>query len=315
VISPGVLRRLTGRTLAKAWHDRILGLSAEAAFWQLLSLPSLFLGLIAALGYVSKWAGPETVKHVREDLLKAFSRAFSDTVVNQLIAPTINEVLSEGRADIVSIGFVIALWAGSSATATFVNTTTIAYGMRDLRGAVRSRLIALAIYIGALGIGVVLLPALVLGPQLLPKIIPESARPWAGRIIHDLYWPVVVILLLAGLSTFYHLAPPRRLPWRRGVPGAVLALVIFLGGSAGLREYIAFVVDHNHAYGTLAAPIATLLFFFILAFGVLLGAELNASIEQTWPTGWANEPSAGIEPAGWPTAELEAQDGPAGNDS
>jgi membrane protein len=96
---------------------------------------------------------------------------------------------------------------------------------------------------------------------------------------------VIVILLLAGLTTLYHLAPPRRLPWRRGTPGATLAILVFLGGSAGLRTYITFIVAHNHAaYGTIAAPIAALLFFFVLALGVLLGAEFNAAIEQNSPS-------------------------------
>jgi membrane protein len=61
-------------------------------------------------------------------------------------------------------------------------------------------------------------------------------------------------------------------------------MVIFLAGSIGLRFYINFIIDQNHAYGTLAAPIAALLFFFLLALGVLLGAELNAEIEQRSPT-------------------------------
>jgi membrane protein len=284
VISQRSARRLAVRTISKAWHDRVLGLSAEAAFWQLLSMPSLFLALLAALGYFSKWAGPDTVHRVQENLLSAFSRAFSAEVVDQLIAPMVREVLQEGRADVLSVTFLIAIWAGSSATATFVNTITIAYGMRDLRGAVHSRLLALGIYLSSIALGVVVLPALVLGPTYLPKLFPVSARKTADRLIHDAYWPVVVLLLLVGLTSLYHLAPPRRLPWRRGVPGAVLAMVIFLLGSAGLREYINFIVAHNHAYGTLAAPIAALLFFFLLALGVLLGAEFNAAIEQASPS-------------------------------
>jgi membrane protein len=61
-------------------------------------------------------------------------------------------------------------------------------------------------------------------------------------------------------------------------------MIIFMLGSAGLRAYISFIVAHNHAYGTLAAPIAALLFFFLLALGVLLGAEFNAAIEYTYPS-------------------------------
>jgi membrane protein len=272
------------RTVSNAWNDRVLGLSAEAAFWQLLSLPSLFLALLGALGYFSEWAGVTTVDRVQQNLLAGFSRAFSAEVVDQLVAPVVTQVLKEGRADIISVSFVLALWAGSSATATFVNTITIAYGMRDLRGAVRSRLLALGIYLGSILVGVVVLPALVLGPTVLPKLFPDSARKIADKVISDAYWPVVILLLLLGLTSLYHLAPPRRLPWRRGVPGALLAMVIFLLGSAGLRLYISVIVARNNAYGTLAAPIAALLFFFLLALGVLLGAEFNAAIEQAHPS-------------------------------
>ena len=272
------------RTVSKAWSDRILGLSAEAAFWQLLSLPSLFLALLATLGYFAGVAGGDTVNRVETSLLSGFSRAFSPQVVDQLIRPLVRQVLSEGRGDVLSISFPLALWAGSSATATFVNTITIAYGMRDMRGAVRSRLLALGIYLGSIVIGVIALPALVIGPGALVRLFPAADRRTAAGVIDALYWPVIVLMLLVGLTSLYHLSPPRRLPWRRGVPGAFLAVAIFLLGSTALRAYIRFIVAHNHAYGTLAAPIAALLFFFVLALGVLLGAEFNAAIEDQWPT-------------------------------
>jgi membrane protein len=268
------------RTAAKAWDDRVLGLSAEAAFWQLLSLAPLFLAVLGSIGFLSGLLGEQTVSEIERSLLDASSRAFTPSVVDQIIAPTVDEVLRKGRADVVSIGFLIGLWAGSSATATFVNTVTIAYGMRDLRGAVRSRLLALWLYLLTVVIGVVLLPVMVLGPGRLVDLFPESLRGDVETLIQAVYWPVVAVLLLIGLVTFYHLAPPRRLPWRRQFPGALLAGLVFVGGSYGLREYINFVVDRGFSYGALAAPIGALLFFYILALAVLLGAELNATIEQ-----------------------------------
>jgi membrane protein len=223
--------------------------------------------------------------------------AFSKQVVTEVIHPMLHDVLHSGRADVISVGFVIAIWAGSSATATFVNTITIAYDMRDQRGAVKSRLLALWLFLGSVLLGVVLLPLLVLGPTLLKRSLPTGPRHALSTVIDGGYYPVVVLLLLLGLTTLFHLAPPRRLPWRRGVPGALLAMLIFLGGSAGLRAYISFILDHNHAYGTLAAPIAALLFFFILALGVLLGAEFNAAIESTAPT--TARPPRVLNPRGW----------------
>ena len=280
-----LLPLLLRRAVAKGWHDRVLGLSAEAAFWQLLSLPSLFLALVATLGYVSRWFGSLTVNRTEARLEATLNSAFSKQVVHDVIHPMLHDVLHSGRADIISLGFLIAVWAGSSATATFVNTITIAYGMRDLRGAVRSRLLALWLFLGSVAIGVVVLPLLVLGPTQLKRVLPKGTRAALSGLIDNGYYPVVVVLLLIGLTTLYHLAPPKRLPWRRGVPGAVLAILVFLAGSAGLRTYITFIVQHNSAaYGTIAAPIAALLFFFVLALGVLLGAEFNAAIEQYKPS-------------------------------
>jgi membrane protein len=283
--------------VVKAWNDRVLGLSAEAAFWQLLSLPSLFLALLATLGYVSRWFSPGTVDRIERRIESTLSRAFSEEVVTQVIAPTLHEVLHGGRGDIISIGFLLALWAGSSATATFVNTITIAYDMRDLRGPVRSRLLALWLFLGTVVLGVILLPMLVLGPDLLRRSFPKSVRHTVSTLIDAGYYPTLVILLLFGLTTFYKLAPPRRLPWHRGVPGAILALLVFMAGSAGLRAYINFILDQNHAYAKLAAPIAALLFFFILALGVLLGAEFNAAIEDRKPA--KVRPPRVLDPRSW----------------
>jgi len=297
-VSPGATsRHLLRRTVAKAWQDRVLGLSAETAFWQLLSLPPLTLAGIAALGYVSHWFGSGTVASIDTQLEATFSSAFSQQMVDQTVAPILREVLYGQRIDIISIGFILALWAGSSATATFVNTITIAYGMRDQRGAVRSRLLALWLFLGSIAIGVVLLPLLVLGPGMVAHLFPESVRPTARDFINHGYYPAVVILVVVWLASFYHLAPPRRLPWRRGLPGALFALVVFLAGSAGLRAYIDFILDHNHAYSTLAAPIAALLFFYFLALGVLLGAEFNAAIEARWPS--PARPPRVLNPRGW----------------
>ena len=75
------------------------------------------------------------------------------------------------------------------------------------------------------------------------RLFPESVRGDVDTVVNAAYWPTVGVLLLLGLVTFYHLAPPNRLPWRRGFPGAVLAGVVFLGGSLGLRLYIGFVVE------------------------------------------------------------------------
>jgi len=275
--------RLFRHTIGKAWNDRVLGLSAEAAFWQLLSIPPLFLAVLGSLGYINNLSGPNTSGSIEAKLIRSFSRVLTPDVVNNLIKPTLDSALQRGRPDVITIGFVLSLWAGSSSTATFVNTITIAYDMRDMRGAVRSRLIALWIYVMAVVVGVIVLPILVLGPTKIVRLMPMSLRPDATTLVNALYWPTVAVLLLLGLTSLYHLALPRRLPWRRQLPGAVFAGCIFVIGSYLVREYFSFVSKRSVSYGALAAPIAALLFLFVIALAILLGAELNAVIQEMWP--------------------------------
>lgn len=314
--------RLLRHMLKKAWDDRILGLSAEAAFWQLVSIPPLFLALLGSLGYIGDLFGPRTIRSVENELIDASRDVLTPSVVDEIVKPTLQQVLHQGRADVISIGFIIAVWAGSSATATFVNTITIAYDMRELRGAVRSRLIALWLYLAFMLVGVFLLPTLVLGPSKMIKLMPTDLRGDVRDLISIVYWPVVVLILLLALTSLYHLAVPKRLPWRRGLPGAIFAGCIFVAGSYAIRQYIEFISDRAFTYGALAAPIAALLFLFLIALAVLLGAELNASLEQLWPAGpsWRSRLAARRRALRAERAELaarqrqESEPPPRGND-
>jgi len=271
--------RLIGRTLAKAWNDRILGLAAEAGFWQLLSLPPLLLAVFGTIGYLGDALGHDVVASIEGSLLDAARHILTPSTVTESVQPTVDDVLRNGRPDVISLGFVLSIWSGSTAMSTYVNTITIAYDERHERNAIRSRLLALRLYLAQVLTGVLLLPALVLGPTLLDRILDQRVDRWARTLVNVVYWPLVAVLSLTILTSLYHLSVPHRRPWRRAVPGSVLALVIWLVGCYGLRYYVSAVFGRAVVYGTLAAPVAVLLFFYITAFAVLLGAEFNATLD------------------------------------
>jgi membrane protein len=269
--------------VANAWQDRILGLSAEAAFWQVLSVPPLLIGLLGSLGYLGDLIGARAVADIEHHLLTASSEVLTPQVVDSLVAPTLDDILKSGRLDVVSTGFLLSLWAGSSATATFMNTIVIAYNQRDIRGPVRTRLKALWLFVVGLTLGVLTLPLLVLGRGLLVSLLPHSWQATASTFINAVYWPLVVVGLLVGLTSFYHVVLADRLPWRRHLPGSLLALGFFLVAVLLLRTYVADILTTALPYGALAAPIAALLFCFFFGMAVLFGAELNAAIQDRWP--------------------------------
>jgi len=275
--------QVLGQTVAKAWQDRILGLSAEASFWQILSVPPLLIGLLGSLGYLGTLIGGASVHQIEDRLLNASTDVLTPDVVDSLVRPTLTDILGSGRLDVVSVGFVLSLWAGSSATATFMNTIVIAYDQRDVRGPIRTRLKALWLFVVGLFMAVLTLPLLVLGRGLLVSLLPVSFQPTATVLVNAVYWPLVLVLLVLALTSFYHVTLPHRLPWRRHLPGTLLAVAFFLVAALVLRAYVADILTTALPYGALAAPIAVLLFCFFFGMAVLLGAELNATIQARWP--------------------------------
>jgi membrane protein len=277
------LLRLISLTAAKAWDDSFVSMSAQAAFWMTLSLPPLLLGMLGSLGFVTSWFGPDTVSEAQREIVRLASGVFSADVVNQIIRPTVSDILTRGHGSLVSLGFVISLWAGSSALASLVDSITAAYRQHAVRHPVWQRIFALLLYAAALIGSVFVLPLTALGPGVIPELLPKAIRPTVAQLVGVFYYPGLGVLLMVGLATLYHVVLPNKLPWHRGLPGAVLAMVAFLVTSTGLRLYIASVTATGYTYGALAAPIAYLLFCFFIAMAIVLGAEFNSAIEELWP--------------------------------
>lgn len=276
---------LAARTGRDSIDDRLPGLAAEVSFYLLLSFPPLLLVVLGAVGYVGDQFGPETVVRVQENIVDAAANVLTTSTIEDVVEPAVNGLLSQGRADILSIGVILALWSGSRALRVIVQAVTIAYDLEDRRTWWQHRLLGLALTVAGVVMIAVLLPIMVLGPRAGEQF---AARFGAAEIFdvvwRVLYFPVVVVLGLSLLSWVYHIVPPIRTRWRRDLPGAALALVIWLGGSFGLRVYATRFVTTDSAYSYFGTPLALLLWVYVTAVALLVGAELNAEIEKVWPT-------------------------------
>ncbi len=271
--------RVTIRTLSKAWDDSIFSESAQAAFWQVLSLPPLLLGLLGSLAYIGPLFGPDTLPAIEDRLVGGAKSFFSPSVVNEIIAPTITDIVQGARGEVVSIGFLISLWAGSSAVSAFVDSVVKAHDQTPFRHPVRQRFYSLLIYVIMLAVAIVVLPLIALGPRQIARYVPDG---WE-HVLRYGYYPALVVGLAFIVTVLYRVALPKKLPSHRLVLGAVLATTVFLITSLGLRFYLGWITGTGYTYGALATPIAFLLFAFFLGFAVVIGAELNAAIQEQWP--------------------------------
>lgn len=276
---PATTWKLLTQTIGVCLRYRVTGLAAEGAFFAILSLPPLIFGLAGSLGYIaSKYFEVETIDDIKLQIAQLAARALTDDSVQGVIVPTLNQVLNGGRPDVISIGFVLALWSGSRALNVFVDTITIMYGMGGKRGIVRTRALSFSLYCAALVIGVIVLPLVLAGPDAVDALLPHRLD-----FLNQLYWPVVTILSAGFLNTLYHLSVPVRTPWVSDLPGSFLALSIWILGSFVLRWVLQSTVGGTSIYGPLAAPIAVLMWLYMTAIAVLIGAALNAVVDRLWP--------------------------------
>ena len=283
-VGRGVVLVVLRSTVVNAWNHEVLSQAAAAAFWTTLSLPPLLMGVLGCMGFVGDQLGPAVVTAVQSKILDFSKAVFSANVVDTIIAPTVADTLSQGQAEIASGGFLLLLWAGSSALASLVDSITKAHNQHTVRHTIRQRIVTLALYLVSLAVAVVGLPIIALGPTWLRSLLPPPWRDHLAMLMPLLYYPATAIALVVALTTLYHRSLPRKLPWHRGLPGALTAMLLFLCTSIGLRLYLRWVTSTGYTYGALAAPIAFLLFAFFLSLAIIIGAELNNAIEQQWPT-------------------------------
>jgi membrane protein len=273
------LWRIIVTTVGSCLRHRVTGLAAEAAFFAVLSVPPLIFALAGAVGFVSERFTATQVEDVSNAVLEVSRQALTDRAVDRIIAPTLQEVLDGGRYDVISIGFVLALWSGSRALNVFVDTITIMHGLGGHRGIVATRALSFVLYALAMVTGAVSIPLVVAGPSLVDRVLPERLD-----FVNSLYWPVVLVVCICFLATLYHVSVPVRTNWSFNLPGAVFALFCWIAGSYTLRWVLTITAAESRSiYGPLAAPIAVLLWLYLLALAVLIGAAVNAAFDTVFP--------------------------------
>jgi membrane protein len=85
-------------------------------------------------------------------------------------------VLSSRRVDVISLGFVLALWSGSRALNVIVDTITIMYGLGGRRGIVKTRALSFSLYVVGLLVGVIVVPLVLAGPGLVDALLPDDLQ-------------------------------------------------------------------------------------------------------------------------------------------
>jgi len=254
-------------------EDNLSALAGGAAFQALLTLFPALTAVVSVYGLV---ADPNMVERQITTM-----RGVLPPEAVALIATWL-QALVQGPHEKFGIGLIVsillALWSMWTASGMLMTAINVCYREKETRGLVSFHLRALALGAGLGIFGVTSLALFAVLPATL-ALLPVSDQ-W-HEVLGFLRWPILAGVAILALAIVYRYAPDRAQPrWQWISWGAVTATTLWLAGSIGFTIYVSKVGSYDKTYGSLGALIILLLWFYLTAYLVLAGAELNAEIER-----------------------------------
>jgi len=270
-------RQLGWRLWRQIYEDELLGRCAELAYFFLFAVFPLLLFLTTLLGYMAE-ANPG----IRWDLFRYVARVSPSGEVTDLLNNTLTEIRTARTGTKLYLSLAAAIWVASNGMLAVSRALNTACGLKETRPWWRRRIMAILL---TLTYGVLAVAAL--GMIFYGREIGEAVADRVGvGILFSALWHVylrwLLILLFAVLSfeIVYNYAPNLGQAQERSwaSPGAVTGVALWLLASFGLRLYLVYFHSYTRTYGSLGAVIVMLVWFYLTAFAILMGGEVNSEI-------------------------------------
>ena len=264
------------RLARRVWHevqdDDILQRAAALSYYFLFALFPALLFLTALLGLLP-W-------RLMDVLMGLLDQALPTDVVHK----TFGEIARGASGGLLSAGIGVALWSATNGMVAIIDALNAAYDVVDRRPWWQRRLVAIALTLGVSLLVVTGLLLLIFGKELGWLV----ARPLglghvfevSGALVR---WRGAVGLRTQGAAGVAHVAPAGRLAWRWLSPGSAFAVVGWIAMSLGLRVYTTTWATYNATYGSIAGVILLLLWLYLSAVVLLVGAEIDSVLRGRAP--------------------------------
>lgn len=263
--------------LLRVWNQlfthNVFIVAAGVAFYGLFSLFPALATLVSIYGLLFD------LDDVREQLaaLAGLFPSEAWSVIEEQLTRVVESPRSTLSVSVV-IGLLFTLWSSRAGVGALMVAMNIVYEEQEKRSVVRWYLQSLLLTAGAIAYSVLAVAVIVALPAALRILgVDEYAATW----VTILRWPLLAISTMAALAVIYRYGPSRRAArWKWVSGGAVLATLLWLGGSVLFSYYVSLMGDFDETYGSVGAVIVLMLWFYVSAFVVLLGAELDAESEH-----------------------------------
>ncbi len=261
------------RAWKEAKADNVPMLAGGVAFFAFLALFPAMIALISLWGLAV--GGGERAARQAEQLTSNLPPEAGALISDQM--ETIGSQQS-GLGIGLAVSVLLALWSASGGTANLVKAVNLAYDEEETRGFVKTRGLALLLTLGAIVFVVVAVGLVAVVPPVLDNLGLGIVGTVAAQVAR---WVLLVVLVAVALAVVYRFAPDRddaRLSWVS--QGAVVAGVLWIVGSIAFSLYVSNFGSYNKTYGAIAGVAVLLLWLYLTAYIILLGAEVNAEAER-----------------------------------
>ena len=253
-------------------RDHIALVSAGIAFYGLLAVFPAITALMALTGLIY---APGELVAAMQGLTAVVPPDVSRILLEQ--AQSVADTQEGGLTLGLVLGLGLALWSASTGVGSLIEGLNVAYDEEETRGFIRLRLMTLGMTL-AMIFGIIVAGLLIVAVPVALAFVPLA--PGVETAIQLLAYLPMALLFVGGVVAFYRWAPDRaRAKWRWLTPGAILSSVLWLVASVGFSIYVQNFGSYNETFGSIAGVIVLLMWMWLSAFVVLLGAELNSEIE------------------------------------
>jgi membrane protein len=260
------------RTVKEFLDDEMSTYASALAYQMLFSLFPFLLFLIALIGFL----------HLPDFF--SWLRLQSEFVLPPQALDQVNPVidqLQQSKGGLLSIGIVIALWTASAGVRLLMSAMNAAYDVVEARPVWKRLPLSVLYTVGIAGMMLVAAALMVTGPQVMSWLAAQiGLEDFIVTLWTILRWPLIILLLMVSVALMYYVMPDVEQKFQFITPGSVLAVVVWILASLGFAYYVKTFADYNAMYGSIGAIIVLLLYFYISAAVLLLGAEMNAVIEH-----------------------------------
>jgi membrane protein len=289
----GSLGQTLKRTFTEFKEDELTDRAAALTYYAVLSIFPALIALVSIVGLVFD---PARITKALTDVVSSVGPA---SAVETFKGPIETLTQSSGTAGIMLVvGIAAALWTASGYVGAFMRSANVIYEVEEGRSIVKLRPLQMLVTLLLVLLLALVLVAVVLTGPLADAIGSAVGLGSAAVTAWDIAkWPVLLAVVVVMITLLYYASPNAKLQGVKSiVPGAVLAVVVWLIASAGFAFYVANFGSYDKTYGALGGVVIFLVWVWLTNVAILLGAELNAERER----------SRQLE-AGTPGAERELQ--------